>query len=146
MYFVLSKSKDNNFSVECDLKLFDSMVLTILLYGCEIWVYENTDIIESIHTSFLRHILPVKKRSPTIHVIWRTRKEASCVNNPTKNHRFLGSDYIRQTNKNIFPIVPTYAKLFSLTYLSLQMDETCRKYLQQLGHDQYLDVTQLLPP
>ena len=37
MYFLLLKSKDNNFSVECKLKLFDSMVLPILLYGCEIW-------------------------------------------------------------------------------------------------------------
>jgi hypothetical protein len=64
MYFVLSKSKDNNFSVECKLKLFDSMVLPILLYGCEIWGYENTDIIESIHIKFLRHILPVKRGTP----------------------------------------------------------------------------------
>ena len=37
MYFVLSKSKDTNFSVECKLKLFDSVVLSIVLYGCEIW-------------------------------------------------------------------------------------------------------------
>ena len=37
------------------------MVIPILLYGCEIWGYENIDIIDSIHISFLRHILPVKK-------------------------------------------------------------------------------------
>ena len=28
------------------LKLFDSCVAPILLYGCEVWGYENTDIID----------------------------------------------------------------------------------------------------
>ena len=50
MYFVLSKSKDNNFSVECKLKLFDSLVLPVVLYGCEIWGYENINIIEIYFT------------------------------------------------------------------------------------------------
>ena len=40
------------------------MVLTILLYGCEIWGYENLDIIENIHINFLRRLLPVKKSTP----------------------------------------------------------------------------------
>ena len=64
MYFVLSNSKENNLSVECTLKLFDCMVFPILLYGCEIWGYENTDIIESIHIDFMRHILPAKTSTP----------------------------------------------------------------------------------
>jgi hypothetical protein len=64
MYFILSKSKDNNLSIECKLKLFDSMVTPILLYGCEIWGYENTDIIENIHVTFMRRILPLKKSTP----------------------------------------------------------------------------------
>ena len=64
MYFILSKSKDNNLSIECKLKLFDSVVTPILLYGCEIWGYENTDIIENIHVTFMRRILPLKKSTP----------------------------------------------------------------------------------
>ena len=77
MYFVLSKSKDKNISVECKLKISDSMVPQILLNGCEIWGYENIDIIENIKISFLRHILPEKKGTPLF--MWRTRKEASYV-------------------------------------------------------------------
>ena len=64
MYFVLSKAKDNNLSTECKLKLFDSIVLPIMLYGCEIWGHEKIDICNSIQIHFLRHILPVKKSTP----------------------------------------------------------------------------------
>ena len=41
MYFVLSKSKDNYLSTEYKLKMFDSMVLPLLLYGYKIWGYEK---------------------------------------------------------------------------------------------------------
>ena len=64
MYFVLSKSKDNYISTECKLKMFDSMVLPLLLYGCEIWGYEKVDIFNSVQKNFLRHIIPVKKATP----------------------------------------------------------------------------------
>ena len=45
------------------LKLFDSCVAPILLYGCEVWGYENTDIIEKVHTKFGKLIFGVKKSS-----------------------------------------------------------------------------------
>ena len=38
------------------LKLFDRTITPILVYSSEIWGYENTDIIENIHTEFLRKI------------------------------------------------------------------------------------------
>ena len=44
MYFLLSKAKDNNLSTECKLKLFYSIVLPVMLYGCEIWIHEQIDI------------------------------------------------------------------------------------------------------
>ena len=52
MYFVLSKAKDNNLSTECKLKLFDSIVLPIMLYGCEIWGHEKIDICNSVQVNF----------------------------------------------------------------------------------------------
>ena len=46
------------------LKLFDSCVTPILLYGCEVWGYENnTDIIENVHTKFCKFIFGVYKMS-----------------------------------------------------------------------------------
>ena len=35
----------------------------ILLYGCEVWGYENTDIIEKVHTKFCKFIFGVSKFS-----------------------------------------------------------------------------------
>ena len=52
MHFVLSKAKDNNLSTECKLKLFDSIVLPIMLYGCEIWGHEKIDICNSVQIHF----------------------------------------------------------------------------------------------
>ena len=43
------------------LKLFDSCVAPISLYGCEVWGYENTDIIEKVHTKFCKfHLWCIK--------------------------------------------------------------------------------------
>ena len=49
-----------NLSIEGTLTLFESLVLLILLYGCKILGFENTNIIENIHVSFMCHILSVK--------------------------------------------------------------------------------------
>ena len=45
------------------LKLFDSCVAPILLCGCEVWGYENTDIIEQVHTQFYKFIFGVSQFS-----------------------------------------------------------------------------------
>ena len=66
IYFVLSKSKDNYLSTECKLKMFDSVVLPLLLYGCELWGYEKVDIFHSVQLNFLRHIIPVKIATPIV--------------------------------------------------------------------------------
>jgi hypothetical protein len=36
-------------SIECQLDLFDKVVVPVLLYACEIWEYENINIIERVH-------------------------------------------------------------------------------------------------
>ena len=37
------------------------MILPIALYGCEIWSFENSQIVENVHNDFLRHIVGLKK-------------------------------------------------------------------------------------
>ena len=50
------------------LKLFDSCVEPILLYGCEVWGYENVDILEKVHTKFCKSIFGVSKYSHNMPV------------------------------------------------------------------------------
>ena len=50
--------------VDLQLKLFDNTVLPILTYGSEVFGYENLEMLERIHTSFLRKITKTRKSTP----------------------------------------------------------------------------------
>ena len=44
------------------------MVTPILLYGCEIWGFENLDSIEKIHLKFCKIILNLKTSTPNFMI------------------------------------------------------------------------------
>ena len=44
--------------------MFDTLILPILTYGCEIWGYEYTTQLEKIHLQFCRNILGVRTTTP----------------------------------------------------------------------------------
>ena len=46
------------------LQMFDCMVVSILLYGSEIYSYEKSDIIESLFLQFYKIIMSFKKSTP----------------------------------------------------------------------------------
>ena len=61
LYNLFSVLKDVKLSVKQQLKLFDSLVGSILNFGSEIWgMHEATDV-ELVHTKFLRKLLSVKR-------------------------------------------------------------------------------------
>jgi hypothetical protein len=49
MYGVLNKIRQFNLPIKSQFDLFDRIVVPILTYGCEIWCYENLEMIERIH-------------------------------------------------------------------------------------------------
>ena len=63
---ILLFTRINNLDIPLDLqlKLFDHTVLPILTYSCEVWGYENLDIIEKVHNDFLRKITLARKSTP----------------------------------------------------------------------------------
>ena len=65
MYFVLRPGRYHNISIQCQIKLFDSMDLPVLLYGSEIWGFENVSLMEKIGNKFLKLLLPVRKATPS---------------------------------------------------------------------------------
>ena len=72
MYSVIKKSRLNHLSIECQLEMFDKAVVPILLYGAEIWGYENFDILERVHLKFCKHILKLKNSTPNFMIYGET--------------------------------------------------------------------------
>ena len=61
MFSLLRKSRKLYLPVDILLQLFDATVVPILLYGSEVWGYENNNVIESLHLEFCKYIMKVKK-------------------------------------------------------------------------------------
>ena len=74
MFSVLFKSCKFNLPIYITCQLFDSLVMPILLYGWEVWGYENIEILEKIHTQFGRVVLKVHKRTPACIVLGQLRR------------------------------------------------------------------------
>ena len=72
MFEVLKKGKKLHLDIDTQIKLFDSTVLPILLYGSEVWGYNNVDIIEKLHLRFLKILLNVKKSTPSCMIYGET--------------------------------------------------------------------------
>ena len=60
MHALFQILKEVETPVNIMLNLFDSLVASILNYGCESWGFLNAECIERIHRKFLKHILHVK--------------------------------------------------------------------------------------
>ena len=69
MFSVMTKVKKLCLPVDIQLQLFDSMLSPILLYGSEVWGYENIAIISQFQLKFYKYMLKLKMSTPTIMVM-----------------------------------------------------------------------------
>ena len=56
MYGVIGKCRKHNLAVDCALDMFDKIVKTVM-FGCEVWGYNQSILIEKLHLKFCKHIL-----------------------------------------------------------------------------------------
>ncbi|OWF46235.1 RNA-directed DNA polymerase from mobile element jockey [Mizuhopecten yessoensis] len=68
VFAVYKKLRNISLPVDLQLKIFDSLIMPVLLYSSEIWGFENTNIIEKIHLQFCKYILNVRKSTPNFIV------------------------------------------------------------------------------
>ena len=61
MFSLLSKSRRLSLPIGIQLHLFDSQVVPVLLYGCEIWSHENCEDIEKLHLRYCKYILSLNR-------------------------------------------------------------------------------------
>ena len=64
MHLLYKRIFNLNLPIDLQLKLFDQTILPILTYSCEIWGFENIDMIERIHSDFLRKITSTRQSTP----------------------------------------------------------------------------------
>ena len=69
MFALLRRSRQLDLPIDLQLELFDYLIMPILLYGCEIWGFENITMIEKIHLKYLKYILGLKQSTPTCMVL-----------------------------------------------------------------------------
>ena len=65
MFALLSKGRKLSLPIDIMLHLFDSTILPILLYGCEIWGYENYSAANKLYTKFCKILLGLKSSTNT---------------------------------------------------------------------------------
>ena len=63
MFSLFQKIRNLNLSVECQLKLVDTMVVPVLLYSCEVWGFGD---LTDIEKDFMKYSLHVKKNMPNV--------------------------------------------------------------------------------
>jgi hypothetical protein len=68
MFCLLKRARNINLPLDIIIKSFDVMVQPILIYGCEVWGYENLPIIEKLHLKFLKLAAGLKSSTPTYMV------------------------------------------------------------------------------
>ena len=56
MHLLYMRIHNFDLPIDLQLKLFDSTIIPIMTYNCVIWGYENLQMFERIHYSFLRSI------------------------------------------------------------------------------------------
>ena len=64
LFLLYSRINNLNLPVDLQLKLFDHTVLPTMTYSCEVFGFENIQILERIHNEFLRKITKTKKSTP----------------------------------------------------------------------------------
>jgi hypothetical protein len=63
-----SRVKGNNLNVETTLSLFDTYLISVLHYGCEIWGFHKAPHIERVHMNFLKKIMLLRKSTNNLMV------------------------------------------------------------------------------
>jgi len=69
MFALLSKSRKLGLDIDVQLQLFDSLVVPIATYGCEVWGFRNLAVLEKLQLQFCKYILKINRSTCTVMVL-----------------------------------------------------------------------------
>ena len=65
LFALMKKSRHLDLPIDIQIDLFNKTIKPILLYGCELWGVGNVDVLERIQLKFYKHVLNLKKSTPS---------------------------------------------------------------------------------
>lgn len=68
LFYIYKIIRNEAIPIDLQCKIFDSMIEPILLYGSEVWGFENLKIIEQTHLKFCKRVLKVRNTTPNFMV------------------------------------------------------------------------------
>lgn len=68
MFSILQYARKYMLETDLKIQLFDKMIKPILMYNCELWGFENLQVIERMHLKYCKYVLCLKKSTPDIMV------------------------------------------------------------------------------
>ena len=72
MFSLLRKCRKANFPLDIQLELFERCVVPILLFGCEVWGFEDSSMCIKFQLKFLKMLLGVQTTTPSCMVFGET--------------------------------------------------------------------------
>ena len=69
MFSVLRVCRKLSLTVELSLDIFDKVVKPVLLYGSEVWGYEDTKLLDRVQVKFCKYLLRIPNRTPNVMVM-----------------------------------------------------------------------------
>ena len=98
------------------LNLLDRMVLPVLMYGCEVWGYENLDILETFFRSFLKKTLKLNDQTANCMVYGESGRKPLCISIQLRMVNFWLRIITGNEKKLVFKI---YSLLLKMRYIWL---------------------------
>ena len=137
MFSVINKSRKLGLPISLQLHLFDTMIAPILLYGSEVWGFENLNVIRQFQLKYCKLILGMKLSTPNC-MVYGELGINPIVNQVKTRVLCYWANILNSKHDKI-------CKLLYNTALSLHKDNTCtfpwisfvKKTLDELGLSEY---------
>ena len=107
MFSILRKARTLNLTPEIQIDLFHKLVVPIVLYGAEIWAYEDLDKLDKFHIKFLRYVLKLNTCTPIPMIYGETGEIPISIHAKARMIGFLSKMLNQNTNtlsKQVFEL------------------------------------------
>ena len=109
MFKLLQTAREQDLPLNVTLELFDKMISPILLYGSEVWGFENISLIEKLQLKFIRYLFRLNKGTMSALVYGETGKYPLEISVKVRMIRFWAS--LIKSNSDKFS-----TRMYSLLY------------------------------